>query len=571
MASQTDSADSGDSSLQAYYDAFDDADILESFHSIDEAATLENSLKAIQDSASRNFVLDANDEDAYVAFDLLPSTVSKLLNGDHAPPSYNRWINLWHPFNQRSVLKVLARHYDFSPRLLALMISDPRLPDRHSPTPPLSSTSQKSHWHPRKANVDCELGRGSDELTDLSSISSYDGLARGNLYRIVNDIWHYTSVDIGRNYVCFGFNSLLGTKDAGEDEGNGLLPHCIRVWTWLVVCSDSTVISINEDPFSYSNGTLDPFQQRVLRESRRNLTNVFRAFSKHEEDLRLIYRPMTVPKIRSRLGDTPEETAHRKQDAPGLLFYYLFENWHNSYTLVTRRKSRYGVELAELRAQMFQSPQLRHIHRLDSIGKELGVLKRHYSSYIRIIDRLLELQVATAASLHGSCVVSEASQISLETIRPVAVEKDSMPGVPFTSAARVRFRRLKDLIDLYALSEVEEYIKQKDSLVTLNFNLIAMKESVGMERLTRVTLLITKATILFLPVSLMSAYFSLNLAGTQYTVTQYWISFAVVLVISWAALFIFGVFSGSAQTAEFFAALCRGTQRIWRSTAELWA
>lgn len=231
MASQTDSADSGDSSLQAYYDAFDDADILESFHSIDEAATLENSLKAIQDSASRNFVLDANDEDAYVAFDLLPSTVSKLLNGDHAPPSYNRWINLWHPFNQRSVLKVLARHYDFSPRLLALMISDPRLPDRHSPTPPLSSTLQKSHWHPRKANVDCELGRGSDELTDLSSISSYDGLARGNLYRIVNDIWHYTSVDIGRNYVCVGFNSLLGTKDAGEDEGNGLLPHCIRVWT----------------------------------------------------------------------------------------------------------------------------------------------------------------------------------------------------------------------------------------------------------------------------------------------------------------------------------------------------
>merc|ERR1711933_463585 len=42
----------------------------------------------------------------------------------------------------------------------------------------------------------------------------------------------------------------------------------------------------------------------------------------------------------------------------------------------------------------------------------------------------------------------------------------------------------------------------------MNFNLIAMKESVDMERLTRVTLLLTKATILFLPVSLMSAYFS---------------------------------------------------------------
>lgn len=37
---------------------------------------------------------------------------------------------------------------------------------------------------------------------------------------------------------------------------------------------------------------------------------------------------------------------------------------------------------------------------------------------------------------------------------------------PFILLFKVRFRRLRDLLDLYALSEVEEFIKQKESLVT---------------------------------------------------------------------------------------------------------
>jgi hypothetical protein len=42
-----------------------------------------------------------------------------------------------------------------------------------------------------------------------------------------------------------------------------------------------------------------------------------------------------------------------------------------------------------------------------------------------------------------------------------------MLGVSLSSPARVRFIRLKDLIDLYALNEIEEYLKQKESLVSL--------------------------------------------------------------------------------------------------------
>jgi len=154
-------------------------------------------------------------------------------------------------------------------------------------------------------------------------------------------------------------------------------------------------------------------------------------------------------------------------DTPGLLFYYLFENWQNSYTLITRKESRYGTELSSLRREMFTSPRLHHIDRLDNIGKELGVLRRHYESYARLIVRLLEPRSPTDASLDNSRVVSENSESSVDTIRPPVRERNSMLGVSLSSAARVRFARLKDLIDLYALSEVEEYLKQKDSLVSL--------------------------------------------------------------------------------------------------------
>ncbi|KAK4543677.1 hypothetical protein LTR36_005322 [Oleoguttula mirabilis] len=545
-----------------YYQTFDDPGIQHGFRNLDDPASIDDLMRAVESGPTRNFVLDFADAAACVAFDLSATSISALLNAERPELSSARWINIWSPYNHRPLLELIAKRYDFSPRLLGLMCSDPR----RSRQLPLASQHDigvvRGRWtrHSRSRSDESEVEKGLDELSQHSSISSYDSAARGNLYRIIDDIWHYSSVDFGRSYICLGYNSLYGTKDSGDEAGDGLLPHCTRVWTWLLLCEDSTVITINEDPFPLAEGRLDALQQRILKETRRNLVNVFRSLSKAEEDALMAHNPMALLPIRTRLGDTPQETVHRESDAPGLLFYYLFENWHNSYTLITRKESRYGVELGELRKQMFQSPKLCHIDRLDNIGKELGVLKRHYQSYGRLIDRLLEPQIATAASLQNSQVVSAASQASLDTVRPILTEKASMLGVPLSSAARVRFIRLKDIIDLYALSEVEEYIKQKDSLITMNFSLIAMKESFAMDRLSQVTLLITKATVLFLPVSLMSAYFGLSLNGVRYTAREYWTSFAVILVLSGIALVGFGVISGSVQTIS----LCKAIWRVLR-------
>ena len=149
--------------------------------------------------------------------------------------------------------------------------------------------------------------------------------------------------------ICLGYNSIYntGSLEPAQDfrycTGKPPLPHCRRVWTWLLLCANRTVITINEDPFPFSDGKLDQLEGDVLLETRRNLINVFRSLSHVEEPGTA--NPLTLLPIRKRLGDTTEESIHRPSDAPGLLFYYLFENWFNSYSLVTRRDSRYGQEL----------------------------------------------------------------------------------------------------------------------------------------------------------------------------------------------------------------------------------
>ena len=549
--------------ISAYHRSVLGSEGAQFFRDLDSSSNLEAVLPLLQANTTRNFVLDCSDFASYVCIDTTTSLLASLLDAKRLETLSTRWINIWYPAQQTSLLRLLAKHYDFSPRLLALMCSDPRAPGAsRSLTPHKKMAREKRH---RFSKTEQTLEDGLNDSSEYSSITSDDSVSQGNLYKIINDLWHYSSIDLGRNYVCIGYNSLYGTKNVDGNSTNGRILYCTRVWTWLILCDDNTVISINEDPFPLSNGRLDAYQQTVLFETRRNLINVFRSLS----NANTFQAPFTILPIRVRVGDTPEESANRQKDMPGLLFYYLFENWHNSYTLITRKESHYGLELNTLRADMFRTPTLAHIDRLDNIGKELGILKRHFESYDRIIDRLLEPQPASAASIQNmrleGNVDASGSRTSLDTIRPVLAnveERESTLGVSLPTPARVRFKRLRDSIDLYALSEVEEYIKQKDSLININFQLIAIKESNDVERLSKTALLLTKFTILFLPLSFVTSYFSVPLQGMVYGVREYWISFAVTLLLSWVALFVFGVVNGSVQTFSVFRATGRALKRL---------
>jgi len=124
---------------------------------------------------------------------------------------------------------------------------------------------------------------------------------------------------------------------------------------------------------------------------------------------------------------------------------------------------------------MLVKADLHHVDQLHHIGRQLAVLKRVYRSYELIIERVLKKQEATLASLKNSHVMSgmvsgaESLESSLPGVSsvPQIPEADSLLGVSLSSAARVRFERLKDRIILYALSEIQECIDQKDSLVMM--------------------------------------------------------------------------------------------------------
>lgn len=358
--------------------------------------------------------------------------------------------------------------------------------------------------------------------------------------------------------VGLGYNSLHNVRtkppeDQQNDEADRMrdVPHGKRVWNWLLLCEDKTVISVSEDPFPFLNGDLRAEDLKMLYTTRRNLVNVFRQLSKAPTPLRdtaLIQLP-----IRNRVGNSEEETAHRPTDAPGLLFYYLFEDWGTTFNLISRRDHGYGAELDRLRQEMLVKADLTHIDQLHHIGCQLAVLKRVYQSYSLIIERVLKKQEATLASLKNSHIMSGAQSFTSEhpqqvvnsTSGPMIPEADSLLGVSLSSAAKVRFERLKDRIALYALSEIEECLAQKESLVMMNFNLIAIKESFSVERLTWVTLLLAKITILFTPVTLMTGYFSIQFKDTEFEISGYWWSFAIVFGVSLFLLFLFSFFSGT--------------------------
>lgn len=89
--------------------------------------------------------------------------------------------------------------------------------------------------------------------------------------------------------------------------------------------------------------------------------------------------------------------------------------------------------------------------------------------------------------------------------------------------------------------------------------MIALKDSQAVEKLTRITILLAKATILFLPVSLMTAYFSTELIGVKngYTKVQYWVAFVVILLVSVVVLMVFGVASDTVEGKTIYRSLIK--------------
>ncbi|KAL1625382.1 hypothetical protein SLS54_003474 [Diplodia seriata] len=599
--------------VPAFYRSLDNEELLLKIRDLDDPTDFQQLQAQVLLPTSRNFFVDFGDDHAWCAFDLSDDALKALLSRPRPSGLYGRWINIWMPYRQKDAIQVtslsarslsplnsravqtLAKHYDFSPRLYGIMKSDP-FPNasRHPDSKHSSSLWERKFRHPmqRTRNSPSSAANSFTSGVDPEGHSRphiLDGTFDEDLskmishYRLIDEVWHWSTVDEGRRYVSLGYNSLHstnGTKDPSKplepkpiDPERGDLPEGKRVWNWLVLCEDKTVINIHEDPYPQKHGFYDREELSTLYSIRRNLLNVFRNLSKCFDISRSA--AIAVLPIRRRIGDSEEERAHRPSDAPGLLFYNLFDDWYSTYSLVARREHKYAAALDRLRAEMMQKAELVHVERLHRIGRQLSVLKRMYQSYEVIIDRVLEKQESTLASLKNSHILSpmnddstidEASYCASSNVHQIG-EDVSMLGVALSSAARARFKRLKYRTRLYAISEIEECLSAKESLVMMNFNLIAIKESLSVERLTRVTLLLAKGTLLFMPISIMAAYFSCQFTNQEFTVTQFWTWFGIVLGVSIVCLFLFSVVSGTMEGKMLYRSFSRAvidfTQTWW--------
>ncbi|KAF2428914.1 hypothetical protein EJ08DRAFT_591732 [Tothia fuscella] len=583
-ASASSSENSPERPLHPYYSTLQNPTITHSMKDLDFGPNIDTFNRLLLSSKSRNFVIDFSDDEAYAGFDLDAESLGELLNKPRPAELNTRWINLWCPVAQRDILEVVARFYDFTPRLLGFMCS-PTVEGGDSERSSTGSSSRSSFFHRGGRNGrNGPNGSSSNNSTleerigmqNLES-SQIDIVAAMNPYKFATEIWHYSTVDWGRRYVCLGYNALHNVPhhhqhNPPNSTAEDLLrdrPSGKRTWTWLLLLEDKTVLSIQEDPYPSSshNNILTHQQQISLGIIRRNLVNVFRQCSKarHSPD----EPPQIKLPLRMRLGDTEEESMHRPTDLPGLLFYYLFDDWFNTYGLIGRREHRYARELDRLRQEMLTSAQLSHVDNLHHIGRQLSTLKRLYQGYDSIIARLLEKQESTLASLKNSHILASTTansphinSMSSSQIHDPTTNGAEIIGVSFSSAARVRFERLRHRINLYVLSEINGCLEQKESLVMMNFNLIAIKESYSVERLTRVTLLLAKVTLIFMPVSLMTAYFSAQFKDVEFAVGTYWKWFGGTVGASIAGLMLFSFASGTVEGGIVYRPLGRRVTEI---------
>lgn len=538
------------------------------FSDIDDADNFARCRQMLANSSTRNFVLDFGDEDAWCGFDLTNDDFEALANSQRPKIFGTRWIHLWAPEMQKESIKTLLQQYGLSYRLVKMMCTDPV---RQSQTAVAKTDILDPDESRGKATPEGDIeGAYNLEKTDpVAASAEVASLGHLSFSNIINQIWHFCSVDYGPKYTCIGYNSLYNVKINQKILENGKgLPEGKRLWCWIILCDDGTVISMQENPFP---GPYIPTVEEgevIIAATRRNIVSIFSGASKQHS---LISDSESLVSVRVRHFSDLEldEASIKQEDGPGLVLYYMFDDWVSSYRLVARREHMYGALLDKLRQKMLEKPNVNLVDDLHWLGRRLAILKHLYQSYELVITRILQRQRLLrdearsrrenprSLSLFND-TDGDPIQMSL-SMAGVYDSYNDTAGVRLTSAAVGRFERLADRIRLYCLSEIDTCLAEKETLTFMNFNLIALKDSQAVERLTRITILLAKGTILFLPVSLMSQYFSIQIPdmAAGLSLRAYWISFAVLMVLSIGLLSIFGYLSDTVEGKTIYRSVTR--------------
>lgn len=230
-----------------------------------------------------------------------------------------------------------------------------------------------------------------------------------------------------------------------------------------------------------------------------------------------------------------------------MLLYYLFDEWHSSYSFVLGRGYPYSLYMRQLRKAMSKHPELDHLTELNKLARQLDTLKRMYETKRIIVDNILcRHENSLSYRKYGS--PQPATPRIKDTFVPTSGNPDIL-GVPLNALSVAKFERLRDRIKLYALGELESLLSEKGELENAAFNLISLKENETVEKLTRITIWLTKVTFLFMPLTLVTGYFSMQLKDINgvYDLRAFWGSVGVAVAVSLIVLYTVGKSTGTSE------------------------
>ncbi|QSZ29059.1 hypothetical protein DSL72_003569 [Monilinia vaccinii-corymbosi] len=501
------------------------------FEDFDEDVIYDASLERARSEKTRNFVVEFGKLEARIAFDFNAGQLEELLN---EPPTEAervrppvRWINIWGPNRQTDVIDVLANRYGFSPRLLAII-----------KTLPPNSSSNKGHrvsckekWYEKD---DIETGRASMNISGPHAPHCAPGAA--SHYTIAQQMINYQSVDVGARFMCIGANWMHSVDPPPIKENDNPTIQDLfrdraqcRLWSWLILCDDNTVIAVHEDTTPIKK------TKRDLKSLRGNTLSVLGQLSKSGHETA---DPISMQTVRQVL-DMNAAHANNGIEGASNLFYYLFDDWRAVYaTVAFFRASLQRLETSifeDMTRKSIEGSDIRIIPHLHFLSKSIRQMQHLYNGYHNLITRILEpkpLSAWEAGTPDGSFTTQNARS-----------------GVRLAASASQRFERLGDRLKLLILSETGEFLAEKDALsntarfplYTYYFNINSQKDSQATARLNRSATLLAKLSVLFLPVSLMTSYFSTQLRDIEdrYSLYDYWVGFAVVVSVSFVCLFFF--------------------------------
>ncbi|KFY52453.1 hypothetical protein V496_08430 [Pseudogymnoascus sp. VKM F-4515 (FW-2607)] len=429
----------------------------DSFVKFDDAVRYREALECAAAKDSKNFVVDFGSRVSWIASNVGSDGFKTLMEEGGAPRTEGapaRWINIWAPDLQPDVVDAIGLRYGFSERLKAILRTTP--PANSSEAPVENYTAEKEFDLPSVPDVEQGIPT---PLTRLSSTLKAAKPNTRNFFNIAANFSSYQSIDIGEKFICIGANWMHPI------ERNSGVVEPERLWSWIVLCDDATVISFHEDPRPKD------VDSKYIKTVRKNTLSVLSQLSIIGWDAA---DGVELISLRQRAG-SKELTGI---EGASNLFYYLFDDWTATYTLLMVLQGNLEKLRKKIMAGLDQNrPDAlakEIIPKLYELGKLLRSNQHLFKGYENLITRILKYEYKEGGD-------SSPEQVSV------------------TQSACRRFERLQDNIRFLVLNYVEEAIGEIEGLHNTYFNITTQKDSMATAKLTSNATLLSKLGVLFLP------------------------------------------------------------------------